>query len=123
MTATSSALDIFDLTEGPLHRRTHICINILQIFHESWLIAVAGEQTGQLSVVHATVNCAFADLEAIDMDDGKYGPRLPRIDIFVRVPCPVTTIKKNMGDEHKEGTLRCSGTSLSLAVPNDGAGN
>ncbi len=97
MTATSSALDTFDLTEGPLHRRTHICIDILQVFHESWLIAVASEQTSQFFVVHATVDCAFADLEAIDVDDGKYGPRLPRIDILVGVPCPVKMIKKPNG--------------------------
>lgn len=102
MAAASSALNCFNFVERPLHGRTHICVNIIEVSHKSWFIAIAGEQTSQLFGVHTAIYCALADLETIDVDNWKDSSRLLRINVFVGMPCAAVTISKEIGNGYKE---------------------
>ena len=67
----------------------HISVDIVEVLYESWLIAVSKEQRRQFSVIHTSVNCSFADFEAIEMYYWQDGTGFLRIDILCGVPAPV----------------------------------
>ena len=60
-----SILDLANFFNRPAHRAVKICIDVLQILDNAYLVSVSGEQSGYFFVVHATKNGPLADFEAV----------------------------------------------------------
>lgn len=63
-----------------------IRVNIIEVLHKANLVSVSAEQRNQLFVVHAPEDRAFADLEPIEMKNGKNSTGLLRVDVFDAMP-------------------------------------
>lgn len=50
-----------------------ICIDVIQVLNNAHLVSITREEGDQLFVVHAAIDGALADLEAIDVEDRQDG--------------------------------------------------
>lgn len=62
-----------DLLNCPHHRAVEICINVIEVLNNPHLVSITREEGDQLFVVHAAIDGALADLEAIDVEDRQDG--------------------------------------------------
>lgn len=62
-----------DLLNCPHHRAVEICINVIEVLNNAHLVSITREEGDQLFVVHAAIDGALADLEAIDVEDRQDG--------------------------------------------------
>lgn len=76
LTRPSCLLDLPDFGQGPLHRRSHVVVNcfvrlgvgrVASVLDDPDLVAVAGEEAGELEVVHGTGDGAFSNLQSAMM--------------------------------------------------------
>lgn len=63
-------LNVANLRQGPFKSAVEVCIDIVHIFHDSWVVSTAREICRELLVVHTPVYRSFTDLESIDVKDG-----------------------------------------------------
>ena len=87
--ATRGGLNLLDLTESPVHAGGKVLVDVFEVFDDADLVAVAGEEGGDLLVVHGTVDGTLGDLEAVHVNNGQYSTRLSWVNVLVTVPCAV----------------------------------
>lgn len=63
-----------------------IGVNVIEVFHESNLVAVSTKQGRELLVIHTAKDCALTNLEAVEMKDWQDGTRLFWIYVLDPVP-------------------------------------
>lgn len=81
-----SLLDVLDLGERPVERGGEVMVDVGEVFDEARLVTVAGEERDELFVVHAPVDGALADLEAVDVHDREHCAGFAGVEVFVAVP-------------------------------------